>query len=189
MRDDLEVRGRGVPPRCHHRQMAPVPEVMMYDSITLSNIPPGAAAVAGYVDGRWTTWHDVLRRWPRSRHVSITTTGASEADVCDCESGDLTPQGAVRWVAAMHARGHSAPGVYASLDTWVTSLQSLMLREYRRTEFRVWTAHYTHVPHRCSAVCDKRLVLPVDATQWTDRALGRDLDASLAQTTFFVHHP
>lgn len=160
----------------------------MYDSVTLSNIPPVAQAVAGYVDGRYQTWPDVLRRWPTARHVSITATGRLEADVCDVETGDVSIQGCVEWVGRMHALGHPAPGVYADLDTWVTGLQDALLSRWARSQLRVWTAHYTHRWHRCGRFCDRRLTIPVDATQFTDRALGRQLDASAALTTFFVHH-
>lgn len=164
------------------------PEVALYDSITLSNIPVSARAVAGYVDGRWRTWDAVLQRWPRARHISITVTGASEADAADVETGDLTPQGGIAWLRRMHALGHPAPALYADLDTWATQLQPLLSREFERSQYRVWTAHYTHRWHRCSPTCDPRLVIPVDATQFTDVALNRDLDASAASTRLFVRH-
>lgn len=163
-------------------------EVALYDSVTLSNIPPGAPAVAGYVDGRWDTWAGVLARWPRARHVSITVTGREDADVVDVEAGDVSPLGAVQWVDAMHRKGHAAPGVYASLDVWAGGLADLLLRRWSRTQFRVWTAHYTGRWHRCSAACDRRLTIPVDATQFTSFALERDLDCSAALTTFFTSH-
>lgn len=163
-------------------------EVTLYDSITLSNIPSAAPAIAGYVDGRWQTWGEVLRRWPRARHVSITATGRLEADVVDCEQDDATIAGALQWVRRMHALGHHAPGVYADLDTWVHGLQAALVSEFKRDQYRVWTAHYTHGWHRCGTHCDARFTLIPDATQFTDRALGRELDCSAALTTFFTSH-
>jgi hypothetical protein len=160
----------------------------MYDAIVLSNIPPDASAVAGYVDGRWPTWNGVMTRWPTARHVSITVTGGSEADVCDVEAGNVTVQGAIQWISRMKRLGHPAPGVYASLDTWAGELQDQLLRRWPRSGFRVWTAHYTYAAHRCGPRCDRRLRIPVDATQWTDRSHGRDLDESRVLTTFFTHH-
>lgn len=160
----------------------------MYDATVLSNIPSVALAVAGYVDGRWQTWNDVLRRWPNARHVSITTTGRNQADACDCEKGDLSVAGAVEWVAWMHSLGHPAPAVYADLETWASQLQDALLTRYRRSQMRVWVAHWTGRWHRCDRHCDARLRIPVDATQITNEALGRDLDASVALTTFFTSH-
>jgi hypothetical protein len=168
--------------------MSPATEVLMYDSVTLSNIPAGAVAVAGYVDGRYANWEAVLQRWPRARHASITVTGRVEADVVDVEQGDVSPQGAMQWLARMHALGHAAPALYVSLEPLVTQLQPLLVRQYERRQYRLWVAHYTGQPHRCSAKCDRRLALPVDATQFTNAALGRDLDCSVALTTFFTRH-
>jgi hypothetical protein len=163
-------------------------EVPLYDAIVLSNIPPEASAVAGYVDGRWATWPSVMQRWPHARHVSITVTGGHEADIGDVEAGNMTVQGALNWIRQMRALGHPAPGLYASLDTWCGGLQDELLRRYPRSAFRVWTAHYTYAAHRCGPSCDRRLRVPVDATQWTDRSHGRDLDESRALTTFFTAH-
>lgn len=160
----------------------------MYDAVTLSNIPSNAQAVAGYVDGRWQTWRDVLARWPRARHVSITVTGRLEADCVDVEQGDVSPQGALQWLRRMHALGHHAPAIYASVDTWAAQLIPLLAREFQRSQYRVWTAHYTGRWHRCSQRCNERCVIPVDATQFTNQALSRDLDASAALPTFFTSH-
>lgn len=160
----------------------------MYDATSLSNIPTAAPAVAGYVDGRYQTWPEVMKRWPRARHVSITATGRLEADVVDVEKFDVSVSGALQWIERMHALGHPAPGVYASLDVWASLLGPVLLSRFKRTQFRVWTAHYTHQWHRCGTGCDPRLRIDVDATQWTNNALGRDLDCSAARTTFFTSH-
>lgn len=164
------------------------PEVPLYDAITLSNVPRAAPAVAGYVDGRWQTWPGVMQRWPSARHVSITVTGREDADVGDVESDDLTVEGAIAFIERMHAHGHPAPGLYASLDLWCSELQEAVLARFKRSQFRVWTAHWTMRWHRCDRSCDRRLRIPVDATQFTDRALGRELDCSAALTTFFTAH-
>lgn len=163
-------------------------EVLLYDSVDLSQIPSAAPAVAGYVDGAWANWADVLTKWPTTRHVSITATGRSQADVCDVEPGDVSAQGAVQWIDSMHRAGHGAPGIYASLDTWVTQLLPLLTRRWHRSQYRVWTAHWTGRWHRCGTECDRRMTVPVDATQFDNHALGRNLDASAALTTFFTHH-
>jgi hypothetical protein len=120
--------------------------------------------------------------------VSITTTGRQDADVVDVEAGDVSPSGALQWLRRMKALGHPAPGVYASLDVWCGLLGPLLLSQFKRSEFRVWTAHYTHRWHRCSQNCDSRLRLDPDATQFTNQALGRDLDCSAALTPFFTRH-
>jgi hypothetical protein len=50
----------------------------------------------------------------------------------------------------------------------------------KRPEYRAWVAHYTNVAH---------LEPGSNATQWTDKALARNLDESLCDPNFFVDPP
>lgn len=163
-------------------------EIALYDAVTLSNIPSSAQAVAGYVDGKWPTWDAVLQRWPKARHVSITVTGQHDADVCDCENGDLTIDDAIRWFMRKRDAGYWAPGIYGSLDTWLFLYDRLEQLGVQRSHVRVWTAHWTNRWHRCSTRCSRYFPWQADATQFSDRALDRELDVSAATTDFFVHH-
>jgi hypothetical protein len=58
-----------------------------------------------------------------------------------------------------------------------------------RSQVRLWTAHYTGHAHLCTATCGFGFRWTADATQWTDRALGRNLDESVCTDSFFGPPP
>jgi hypothetical protein len=151
----------------------------MFDAVALSNIPADATAVAGYVDGRWPTWSALRRRWPDSYLLSIATDAAHDADALDVEAGDAGALAAPGWVIKQHARGVARPVLYASLAGWPFLLAELQREGVPRDGFRIWSAHYTGAAHRCSPRCGLGFNDHAGATQWTDRALGRELDESL----------
>lgn len=158
----------------------------MYDSVTLTEIPSDAAAVAGYVNGRWPTFPQLASRFPKARRISIAVTAEADADVLDVERGDATPAQAPKWVRRQAARGVKLPVVYCSVSDARTVLGVLAASGIKRSQIRLWTAHYTGKPHRCSAACGFGLSTTADATQYTDRALGRNLDASLVTDAFLA---
>lgn len=88
---------------------------MMYDSTNPSAIPATAPIVAGYIDGiyAWSA-HD-WARFPNAQHVTITVTGEPGAMVADCESGDLSAQGAESW-AMNELRDNRSPTIYSSIS-------------------------------------------------------------------------
>lgn len=154
----------------------------MYDSVTLTEIPANAQAVAGYVNGRWPTYKQLIVKWPYAQRVSVAVTAEVDADCLDIENGDATPAQAPAWVRRQQARGLVRPIVYADLSTMPTVLGTLAASGISRSRVRVWTAHYTHVPHRCGTGCG--LKTTADATQYTNVALNRNLDASLVTEAF-----
>ena len=148
----------------------------MFDSVDPSQIPASAVAVAGYVGGNWPDYAREVQLFPHAHHLSIAVNASEDADCLDVERGDATPEQAPAWVKRQAARGVKRPVVYSSLDNKPAVLQALTSAGATRDQYRVWTAHYTDVSH----------VEPgSDATQWTDHALGRDLDESTVLTTFF----
>jgi hypothetical protein len=170
------------PPR-HHPHPTPT---VMFDSIDLSQVPSNAPAVACYTSGNWPTYEDSKRRFPKARHLSIAVSSAHDADCLDVEPGDATPQDAPRWVRRQLHRGIKRPVVYASVSSMAGILAQLAAHGIRRDQVRLWTAHYTHHPHRCSPACGFGLKTTADATQWTDRARGRTLDESHLAKNFFA---
>lgn len=96
----------------------------MYDSISVDAIPADAQMVAGYVDGRWPTFTALETRFPHATRVSITVLGTAGANVADCETGDLTPQGAAGW-AARELAAHRRPTIYCNANTWPTVEKTL----------------------------------------------------------------
>lgn len=158
----------------------------MYDSVTLTEIPRDAEAVAGYVNGRWPTYPKLVTLFPHAQHLSIAVNARYDADCLDVEKYDATPAQAPAWVRRQQARGIKQPVVYCSVSDALTVLSVLAAAGIKRSQIRLWTAHYTKTPHRCTAGCGFGLTTTADATQYTDTAQGRNLDASLVADTFFA---
>lgn len=157
----------------------------MYDSVTLGEIPANAEAVAGYTSGHWPTFPDVVTRWPKAKHLSIAVNAEHDADCLDIEPGDATPDQAPAWVRRQVLRGVKKPVVYSSVSQMPTVLSVLKASGIDRSQVRVWTAHYTFREHRCDKACGFGFNTTSDATQYTDKALGKNLDASLISDSFF----
>lgn len=161
----------------------------MFDSVTLSAIPAAAPAVAGYVNGNWPTYNQVVVKWPQARHLSISVNQAGDAECLDVEGGDATPDQAPAWILRQQARGVARPVVYTSVSAAQTLLNVLAHAGIPRASVRLWTAHYTYTAHLCGPGCGYGLTTTADATQWTDRSLGRNLDESLTAESFFGATP
>lgn len=164
----------------------PKPAVTMYDSVTPSAIPLKARAVAGYVNGRWATYPQLRKQFPHAKVLSVAVTPDRDADCLDVEPGDAQPGQAAGWVKRQRARGLARPAVYCSVSAAPAVLAGLAKNGIGRADIRLWTAHYTGKPHRCTlAACGYDCGGAADATQYTNRALGRNLDASLCSPEFF----
>lgn len=159
---------------------------IMYDDVTLSLIPKDAPAVAGYVNGRWPNYAASVKQFPHAKHLSIAVTAEADAECLDIERGDANPSQAPVWVRRQLVRGVERPAVYCSLSDAEKVLSVLAYSGIPRRKVRLITAHYTGKPHICSKACGFGLSTTADGTQFTDRALGRSLDESLLQDTFFV---
>ena len=89
----------------------------MYDSVSYLAVPADAEIVAGYVDGMYKNFAQMVARTPQAQHVSITVTGQANVMVADCETGDLTPSQAARW-AQNELAGGRHPTIYCSRSLW-----------------------------------------------------------------------
>lgn len=162
----------------------------MLDSIEPANLPPGADAYAGYVDGRWPDFQAEVRRFPHARILGIAVRAADDAEACDCENGDLTPGQVPGWVRRQLRRGVRRPVVYASASVMASIVALLRGAGINRSQVRLWSAHYGHGKHICSpGSCGYPAV---DGTQWTDTAAGENgsrVDESLLAADFFDTPP
>lgn len=160
--------------------------ITMYDSVSVLQLPGNAAAVAGYVNGAWPTYTTLLKTHRGAHVLSVDVRGNADADCLDVEAGDASPGDAPAWVRRQQGRGVRRPVVYSSVSEWPRVAAALRAAKVDLASVRIWTAHYTGKPHRCSSsVCGFELPRQADATQYTDRALGRNLDASLCAPDFF----
>ena len=158
----------------------------MFDSVDLSQIPANPQAVAAYTDGEFANAAEASRRFPNAHLLTIAVSAAHDAMALDIETGDARPEDAPAWFARQKTRGVTRPCLYASafvMDTEV--LPALKTAGISPASVRIWTAHYTGVAHRCSPTSCRELGVTADATQFTDQALGRDLDESLLAADFF----
>jgi hypothetical protein len=161
---------------------------VMFDSVDLNQIPAHANAVAGYTSGNWPTYVEMVKRWPHAQHLSIAVDASHDALCLDVEKGDATPEQAPAWFHRQVQRGIEKPVLYASLSVCKESLVPTMeAARIGRESYRLWSAHYTGTPHLCGP--SEGLSVAADATQWTDAALGRNLDESLCSDAFFASAP
>jgi hypothetical protein len=124
----------------------------MYDG-RVANMPNGADIYAGYVDNSaiGITFPALVSRFAGSTSVqllSISVHGAS-AMCADVESGALT--------------------TWAGYDIGYCSIAraQTLINQYGRPK-KLWTAHYTDIPHLCDSSCGFGFIGQADATQWTD---------------------
>ena len=150
----------------------------MYDSVDVGALPAGALAVAGYVDGHWPTFPAVERAFPHAHRLSIATRSSSTADCLDVENHDASIGQAPAWIRARPAGGRR-PVIYVSLWQAQSLIDHLGASGIPRGAYRIWTAHYTGRAHLCSPGCGLGFHDHAGATQYTNRAFGRNLDASL----------
>jgi hypothetical protein len=159
---------------------------VMYDSVTLDQIPGDAPAVAGYVGGHWPTYFQLARRFPHARRLSIAVNAGEDAECLDVEPGDAVISQAAAWARRQIARGVKRPVLYTSLSQLEQLVAALSHAGLRRQDYRLWSAHYTMHPHICGPDCGFGLTSHADATQYTDKALGRNLDESLCEASFWT---
>lgn len=151
--------------------------ITLYDSVDVSQIPRTAEAVAGYTSGNWPTFPVLAQRFPNAHRLSIAVNASEDADCLDVETGDATPAEAPDWYRRQKARGLAKPVFYANTSTMPAVIAALTAAGIYRSWYRVWSAHYTGVPH---------IEPGSDATQWWDKALGRNLDISWCRDDFFA---
>jgi hypothetical protein len=158
----------------------------MYDSIDLSQIPADAQAVAGYADGLWPTFAQLKGRFPGALLLDVTVTGDSaSAMAVDEEPGDASVAGAVAWLRGAVARGVWRPCAYASVSGMGALLAACTAGGLELSGLRFWSAHYGSGAHICGPASCRLVSRAMDGTQWTDSALGRNLDESLLADSFF----
>lgn len=121
----------------------------MYDGINtdatiIRKIAKPGDGVAYYIDGLFAWTPAQINLFPDCWHVTITVFG-NPADVGDCESGDMTPDGAARWTVDQKAKGYWRPTIYRSLS---------LMRDIRQStgplvmgkDWDSWVADYDNNP-------------------------------------------
>lgn len=99
--------------------------ITMYDSVDAKTIPLDATVAAGYINGKFRSFDDIVRRVPHARHLSITVNAETDADFIDVEPGDVPPKLVPGWVKRQHAKGVGRPAIYADLTRMKEVLDEL----------------------------------------------------------------
>lgn len=165
----------------------PPAPIEMYDDVNVSLIPVNAVAVAGYVDGKWPTYKELVKKFPKSKYrLSIAVFARDDANVLDVEPGDATIAEAPAWVKREHAKGNPTPILYTSAAYGQKLVDTMTKAGFKYgKDYRWWSAHYTFKPHLCSSKCGFGIKVVAHATQWTDKAGGKSLDESICSEHFF----
>ncbi len=165
---------------------APQATVEMYDTIVVSTVPHNPFAVAGYIAGSWPTFGPLVAAFPHAYHVPITPFASiviprSDGPVAclDIEPGDALPYQAGAWDQREIALGVE-PCDYTDLSEMPLVRASIAAAGIARAHVLLWLALWTYHPG---------LVSGYDAVQWTDHALGRNLDESTVTLAFLGVHP
>src|ERR1017187_3123105 len=154
---------------------ATAPTVEMFDSVTVGTVPSWARAVAGYTAGSWPTFLPLVRAFPRAYHVSIAIQAYYHAQCLDVEPGDAQPYQVVGWIRVDIRAGFKRPCVYSNLSEWSQIWYDLRQAEVPRSSYLAWVADWVYHPG---------LLAGYDAQQWSDHALGRNLDESTVSYAF-----
>lgn len=160
--------------------------ISMFDSVTVSELPSGSAyAYAGYIGGNWPTYNAVKAKFPGHQVLSIAVNASETAQALDVEAGDATAGQAPGWYSRMKAAGVSRPCFYASISNMQQVINALEDDGIARSSFRLWSAHYSGSSHVCGPSSCGESRIAMDGTQFTDTAMGRNLDESLLVADFF----
>jgi hypothetical protein len=166
--------------------------ITCYDTIVNDQFPPGADAYAGYVDGSVAdqpnyAW--IAMSFPAAEHIAVTLDAGVDPPglnpALDVENGAARVADVPGWHARQAARGVARPIVYASAYTMRDGILPVLAGAgIARTAVRLWSAHYEQ-EHICGPGTCALLPDDADGTQWTETAMGRDLDRSLLLRGFF----
>lgn len=156
--------------------------ITMYDSTNVADLPAGGLAYAGYVDGYYRTFPDLLVRFGHAKLLGIAVNPMTIAECLDVEKGNATASQVPGWIRnyALTKR----PVIYASrnlIPTILTLIGDLPIR--------IWSAHYgsKHIcaPDSCGAS------FTADGTQYASPSTGAGghYDTSILNDNFFTVTP
>ena len=163
------------------------------DDVILFGHANPAYAIAGYMNGRWANWASIVKMFPTGKFllsIAVSADVSVGAQTLDIENGDATIAQAPAWFKGTQAAGKAAkdfrwyPKLYTSISNGHDLLSTMEKAGVKRSEYMLWSAHYTGKPHICGPKSCGAAV-QADATQWTDKYDGVSLDASMCYGNFF----
>jgi hypothetical protein len=150
----------------------------MYDSVTVADLPRGAAAYAGYVDGAYANFGSL----PAATHkLDIAVFSSDNATCLDVEPGNATNADVYSWFLRQVQRGVWRPVVYTSGSNIDSLVATMTANGFSRSTYRLWSAHYTN-QHICGPSTCGITRTACDGTQW---ASNSNYDTSILNDGFF----
>lgn len=151
-------------------------------------------AIAAYGNGNFANFKAAKKEFPHVHVLEIDVSGQSIGNAGDFEVGDMAISHAGSWAKGRIAAGVHRPVIYFSASNWTAIMASLHAAGLKRSDVRIWTAHYTGHPHLCSSACGFGITGHADATQWGSPQAGgtlpppyagRNIDVSMTAPNFF----
>lgn len=160
---------------------------VMFDSVTVGEIPGNAHAVLCYTGGDYHTCPEVRKKFGKHVHILTCAISADEdAMLLDVENGDATPEQCADWYYRQQRRGSDWIGFYASVSVMQRIINLLKAAGIQRHQYKILTAHYAgkHIcgPHTCAYPGFED---EANGCQWTSSSHGRNLDESFLASGFF----
>ena len=114
------------------------------DASVIRKVAKPGDGVAYYIDGNFAWQAAQINLFPDLWHVTITVLG-NPADAGDCETGDMTPDGAARWVVDQKGKGYWRPTVYRSLAL-MGDIRQATGKLVMGVDWDAWVADYDNNP-------------------------------------------
>jgi hypothetical protein len=147
-----------------------------YGSVTTDDIPTDAQVVFAYKYGTYAQIEAVTAHCPHARLVTVATEDGERADMYDIEHGAMTITGVIDALRLDLDDHVGLRAVYASLDTMPDVRGEIERAGISLADIRPVVAHFTDAPE---------LPAWASAVQWTQTALGRNLNEYLLRDSFF----
>jgi hypothetical protein len=132
--------------------------------------------VFAYAYGEYAQTKAVRAMCPHAIVLTVATRDGERADMYDYENGAMTADGLATAVEADLKAGVYKPILYASKDNYSEVWHALKAHDISGTEVRAIDANWTNHAHVDDGF---------DGTQWTQAALGRNLNEYLLASDFF----
>lgn len=150
---------------------------IMYDSTTPEVIPANPHAVLAYINGEFANYEYCKEHFPHARILRMSVTGNVVADGYDIERSDYDPADVPGLYTKARDAGIWRPCFYAQLSGVMPAVKKELNTVVKtRQDVRLMVAYYNGTPD---------LPTGYDSHQFTDKALGRNLDESICASDFF----
>jgi hypothetical protein len=159
-------------------------EGVMYDSVSVDALPwESGAAYAGYVDGFYATWDELVDTFPGHNLLSITS--AQNAARCiDVEPGDSVNSQIYGWITGPALKSE-LPVVYTMASNLAAVQQTMDANGFvQGKDWLAWSAHYIGW-HQCGPGTCGYGIRGADATQYSTG----NYDTSVTASYFFSSSP